>query len=122
MSDETEVDIVAERLRLGAGFRQDERPDIVRHFESLSRRLRNFAVDSVDLDLSVRDRDTADQKITLELLVPGSNQFVASSTEPEMRDALTDVREDMIRQIDDAKEKRDPQKNRRLRETIRKIP
>lgn len=112
------TDDLADRLRIATGFTQDERSWIVERFESLFRRLRGHQPDSIDMELSVKDRDTAEQRVTLELWVSGWPRLVATSRKTDISPAMTEVRDDMTRQVDDTKEKREPNKNRHLREPL----
>ncbi|MFI6325141.1 hypothetical protein ACIBG8_47030 [Nonomuraea sp. NPDC050556] len=109
---------IAERLRIATGFAQKEHEWIGERFESLYRRLRGHEPDSVDMELSIKDRDTAEQRATLELWVSGWPRLVATSRKTDLSAAVTEVRDDMIRQVDDTKEKREPNKNRHLREPL----
>lgn len=97
---------VAEQLRLGAGFREDERGEVVARFSKLDRRLKRFDADATALEVSIKGRDTNEQQVTLEARLPGHDRFVAVSQEPRLKDALNDVRDDIWRQIDDAVNKR----------------
>lgn len=95
-----------DQLRLGAGFQEDERAEVVRRFSKLDRRLKRFDGDATDLEVSVKSRDSADQQVTFAARVPGHERFVAVSREPRLKDALMAVRDDIWRQIDDAVTKR----------------
>lgn len=90
------------QLRLGAGFTDSERDRIVSVLSKLNRRLRKFQADGTQLELSVKDRDTTSQKVTLECWLPKFPHIVATSNQPNLKAALMDVREDLWRQIDDA--------------------
>lgn len=93
-------------LRLSGEFDEGDRARIVERLSKLNRRLKKFPADGTDLHLTVKDRDSGGQKVTLEAWLPKFGHFAATSTEPDLRDALMDVREDMWRQIDDAVNKR----------------
>lgn len=95
-----------DQLRLGDGFSDGERDRIVARLEKLNRRLRRFPADGTDLLLTVKERDTTSQKVTLECGLPHFPRVVATSKEPDLKAALMDVREDVWRQIDDAVGKR----------------
>lgn len=95
-----------DQLRLGDGFSDAERDRIVNRLEKLNRRLRKFPADGTHLLLSVKDRDTTAQKLTLECGLPHFATLVATSDEPDLKAALMEVREDLWRQIDDAVNKR----------------
>lgn len=113
---------VADCLRLGAGFSQRELPRLVAQFATLDARLATFDVDSTDLELSVKDRESRGQKVTLECSIAGQHRIVATSGEQELHDALNDVRDDLRRQLDDAKTRREPRNNRQLRENVVPAP
>lgn len=104
--DNGEQAATVDEIRLGNGFNEEEREDIVSRLRKLDRRLKRFDGDTVDLELSVKGRDTNEQHVVLEARVAGYDRFVATSTEPQMRDALNEVRDDIWRQIDDAVNKR----------------
>lgn len=91
-----------DRLRLGAGFHPDERDEVVERLRKLDRRLRRFERDAVDLELSVRDRGSNEQRVVLEARLAGLDRFVVTSEAPELRAALSEVRDDLWRQLDDA--------------------
>lgn len=95
-----------DQLNLGTGFAESERDRIVARLAKLNRRLKRFPADGTWLELSVKQRDTSSQSVTLECEVPGFAKFVATSSESDLRDALMDVREDLWRQINDAVTKR----------------
>lgn len=94
------------QLRIEVGFSADEHDRIREMLAKLDRRLNAFPADAVDLELSVKDRDTTSQKVTLEAWLPKFPHFVAVSKEGDLHDALMDVREDLLRQINDEVSKR----------------
>lgn len=104
-------------LRLGAGFHPDERASIEEQFASLDSRLRSFRSDAVDLELSVKERDQPSQRTVLDADIAGWPRLVATSTHTTLSQALTEVRDDLIRQITDAKERSEPRNNRQRRAT-----
>lgn len=95
-----------DQLALGAGFSDNERDRIVDRLQKLNRRLRKFPADGTYLELSVKDRGTTSQKMTLECELPKFARLVATSDEPDFKAALMEVRDDMWRQIDDAVNRR----------------
>ncbi|MBB4937927.1 ribosome-associated translation inhibitor RaiA [Streptosporangium album] len=105
-------DILGERLVLGRGFTENDRPDIVERLTALGKRLRSYPADSVDLRLSVKNRDRAEQKVTFECRLAGAEPLVATSAEEDLSTALVEVREDMIHQLDKLKTRRDPRHDR----------
>ncbi len=99
--DKAGADMTQDRLRLATGFAASERPGIVDQFGALDARLRSFDSDSVDMELSVKERDGADQHVTLEIWIAGRERLVSTSSRADMRAALQEVRDDAIRQIGD---------------------
>lgn len=94
------------QLRLEAGFDADEADRVRNIMSKLNRRLSHFPADAVDMELTVKDRDTTSQKVTLEAWMPNLPRFVAVSKENDLHDALMEVREDLLRQVNDEVEKR----------------
>lgn len=99
---------VAARLRLGSGFAAAERPDILERLSSLDHALAAFAADVVELELSMKDRDRPGQSTTLQCWVAGWPRLVATSSQPAFVSALVEVRDDLRRQLDDAKARSTP--------------
>lgn len=116
--DQQTTPTVAESLRLGHGVHENERDEIVETFGKLDQRLRSFRPGSVDLLLSVKERDTASQRTTLEAWIGGFADLVATSSDERLPAALAEVRDDLIRQITDHKNRTEPRNNRHLRDTI----
>jgi ribosome-associated translation inhibitor RaiA len=104
-------------LRLGGGLEPSERDTIVTEFASLDSRLRSFDSGSVELLLTVKERDTPSQRTTLEAQIAGQKRLVATSSEQMLNRALHEVRDDLVRQITDAKNRTEPRNNRHLRST-----
>lgn len=104
--------ILEERLRLGAGIGADDRDRVLELLSPLGRHLAHWSPEQVDLEISVKNRGNTEQKVILEAWLPRWPSLVATSTEPELGHALVDVRQGMIRQIEDKKAKRDPRKLR----------
>ena len=110
---------VESSLRLGSGFAAEERDQIVAGWSGLTSRLGSFPRGTVELELSVKERATPSQRTVLEAWIAGSDRLVATSEEPDLDKAVTDVRDDLIRQLTDAKNRTEPRNRRSLRETIR---
>ncbi|MFY1697027.1 MULTISPECIES: HPF/RaiA family ribosome-associated protein [unclassified Solwaraspora] len=117
MSTPTEPATVEVCLRLGAGFGQRDRGWIVSEFAAVDSRLAAFPADSTELELSVKDRESRGQKVTLECWIAGWPKIVTTSTEEDLRAALHDVRDDLRRRLNDTKTRQEPRNNRHLRET-----
>ena len=89
-----------ERLRLVPEFRSDERDGIVEVlFGRLERRLEHWKAEQVELELSVKERDTASQRTVLECWIAGVPRMVATSTERDLDKAVVEVRDDLFRQL-----------------------
>lgn len=108
---------VESSLRAGSGIHPEERPAIIEQFSSLDARLRSFPAEAVDLELSVKERDTPSQRTVLEADIAGWPRLVATSTHTTMTQALSEVRDDLVRQITDAKTRTEPRNNRQRRNT-----
>lgn len=95
------MSILQDRLRIVPEFHPDEY-DHLRSLLSgkLERRLSRFDDDQVELELSVKERDSDSQRTVLEAWIAGLPRFVATSTELERDRAVTEVRDDLHRQID----------------------
>lgn len=93
---------IATNLRLGQGFTEPDEALVVDRLGKLDRRLRSFPLDGTELELSVKDRDSTTQKVTLECWLPHFGHIVATSQAHDLRDALMEVRDDLWRQLDDA--------------------
>jgi ribosome-associated translation inhibitor RaiA len=95
-------------LHLGHGFREDERPSVVSILHQLDRHLAAEEAEHVRLDLHVKDAGHPGRKVTLECRIAGLPELVASSDREEMPAALAQVRDELIRQLDDRTSRRRP--------------
>lgn len=97
------------RLRLGPGFHEADRAQVLTELSSLGRHLVHWSADrGLALEVSVQDRGGPEQTVTLETWLPGWPSQVAHSTESDLGRALVQVRQQMIRRIEDGKAKRHP--------------
>ena len=112
--------IVAGALRVHGQLETHEVIDLVAHWAKLDQRLQSFRDRSIDLDLHVNERDTPSQHITLDVQIGGFKPFVAKSSSSSLLHGLNEVRDEMIRQLTDAKTRTEPRNNRKLRETARR--
>lgn len=95
------MSIVEDRLRIVPEFRTDEHEHIRALLTNkLERRLSRFRPEDVEMELSVKGRDTSEQRTVLEAWIAGLPRFVATSTELDRDKALKEVRDDLHRQID----------------------
>ncbi|WP_018724020.1 HPF/RaiA family ribosome-associated protein [Salinispora fenicalii] len=117
MSGVTNPATVNECLRVGAGFAQSDRSWIADHFGMLDARLASFHADATELEVSVKNRETKGQKVTLECWIAGRQKIVTTSAEEDLQAALNDVRDDLRRRLNDAKTRQEPRHNKHLRDT-----
>jgi ribosome-associated translation inhibitor RaiA len=98
-------DVIAQRLHLATGFLSSEREWIVRRLAALGSRLRSFPDTQVELEISLKERRGADQRVTLECWISRTPRLhlVSTSSAQELAVAVGEVRDDLIRQVDDAK-------------------
>lgn len=114
----TDRAIDASQVRLGGGLSEEDR-GLIAH--TLSQLLSRVATsDRIwELELSVKDREAPGQRVTLEAWVPGKERVVATSEEEDLRAALHEVGEDVLRQFNRARDRSTPKANRHKRDTIR---
>jgi ribosome-associated translation inhibitor RaiA len=112
-----DASVIAQRLHLSTGFQAAERDWVVERLAALGSRLRSYRDDQVDLEISLRDRDGAEQRVVLQCWISSAHRrhFVATSSEQRLSSALSEVRDDLIRQVDEAKTRTEPRHNRSLR-------
>jgi ribosome-associated translation inhibitor RaiA len=104
-----------EHLRLGAGFAAADRPRILWALSALAPHLSGWEHDQVDLEVSLKDAEGPDRKVTLQVWLAGRAHLVATSHEPDLDHALAEVRRDLIRQIEDERSRREPRERRKTR-------
>jgi hypothetical protein len=68
-----------ERLRLGAGFAAADRPRILEALSALAPHLSGWEHDQVDLEVSLKDTEGPDQKVTLQAWLAGRAHLLATS-------------------------------------------
>lgn len=110
---------VAGSLRLAAGLGEAERPLLVRRLARLDAQLARYRAEQVAMELSVKDRGTRGQRLTLECWIAGRPRLVASSADHDLDTAVRRVQEGMRRQLDDTATRREPRNNRLLRRSAR---
>lgn len=98
-------------LRLGHGLAQNERGPIVEGWASLDAWLRSFDAGTVEMELSIEERGEARERTVLEARVTGQTPPAATSSEPIVAHAPNEVRDDLIRQLTDAKNRFEPRNN-----------
>lgn len=111
MSDiEQRANIVELQLRLGPGFHKSDLERVIGALESLDRHLAHWRPQTVDLRISVKGRETLDQRVTLEVWLPGWNALLANSNDRDLDCALIEVRKVMVREIEEERSRREPHK------------
>jgi ribosome-associated translation inhibitor RaiA len=110
--DNSPARMLADRLRLGAGFTAEDRGRVLESLAPLGRHLAHWSPERVDLEISVKNRGGPEQKVTVEAWLPKWPSIVATATDRELDRALIDVRKELIRRIEDEKAKRGPHKAR----------
>lgn len=110
---------VADSLTVHGDLHGHDVEKLIDHWSKLDSRLRSFDAGTVDMQLFVKDRDTKSQHVTLDVKIDGYGPLVASSSSADLDHAFNEVRDEMIRQLTDAKGKREPQNNKHLRDDIR---
>jgi len=102
-----------DRLRIVPEFRADEHDRIQElMFGRLERRLSRWDPEQVELELSVKDRDTPKQRMVLEVWIAGEDRVVGTSREEDLMKGVVEVRDDVWRQIDKMVTKRESARNR----------
>jgi ribosome-associated translation inhibitor RaiA len=107
---------VRDQLRVGAGFPAHDRAAVVDRLSALDPRLQGHPAEAVELELSVKDRDGRDPRVTLGCRIAGRPRLVATSSHRDRTAALVEVRDNLRRQLDDADTRREPRNNRHLRQ------
>lgn len=95
-----------EQIRIVSEFRTEEHDRIRDILSQLDRPLSRFDADAVDMELSVKERDSSTPYTVLECWIAGWPKMVATSREDDLSRAVTEVRKDLKRQIDKAVRRR----------------
>ena len=100
-----DLDVLEQRLRLGAGFHSDDRPRVLEELAALSRHLVHWKPERVDISLSVKHRETLQQCVMLEVRLPRWPPLIAHYSGTNLDHALIEVRKLMIREIEEERER-----------------
>ena len=76
--------ILEEHLRLGAGFAAADRARILGALSALAPHLSGWEHDQVDLEVSLKDAEGPDQKVTLQAWLGGRAHLVATSHQRDL--------------------------------------
>ncbi|WP_236703329.1 HPF/RaiA family ribosome-associated protein [Lentzea aerocolonigenes] len=109
--------MIAQRLHLAAGFHASERDWVVDRLAALGSRLRSYRDDEIDLEISLKDREGAEQHVVLQCWISRDHRLhlVATSSQRRLPAALNEVRDELIRQVGETKTRTEPRSNRALR-------
>lgn len=110
---------VADALEFIDGVSPEEFDRVAALMGRLDDRLRSFPAGAVKLLLGIKQRGRPGQRTTLEALIEGhQHRIVATSARADFEAAIAEVRDDLIRQITDTKNRAEPRNNRARRETL----
>lgn len=101
--EEIALATVADSLRVVPEFDPSESDQIVEILSArLDRRLGRFDDGQVELEISVKERDTPSQRVVLEcwIAVSGHTRFVGTSAEASLMAAVRETAEDVYTQVD----------------------
>ena len=103
---------VAEILHLAHGVEPAERDQVVAALARLDERLHAFEAGTVKLQLGIKERGTPSQRTILEAWLPGHPPIVATSTQLTFEAAIGEVRDEMVRQITEVKDRAESRRDR----------
>jgi ribosome-associated translation inhibitor RaiA len=107
-------------IHVGAGFAAKERPHVLAALSTLASHLGRWNPRDVDVDVTLQDRGGKEQRVTLRTTLPGLPQLIAVAESAHITRALTEAKQELIRQLEHQKSAREPMNSRRLRRaTIR---
>lgn len=105
--------IVEERLRIVPEFKPEEYDTVTELMSGkLDRRLSRWQASDVELEISVKDRDTSKQRMAVECWISKLPKMVATSTEQEIEAAVIECRDGLHRQIDKFITKKETERRR----------
>ena len=82
---------------------------------ALTPHLSGWEHDQVDLEVSLKDTEGPDQKVTLQAWLAGRLTSWPPRTSARLDQALAEVHRDLIRQIEDERSRREPRERRKTR-------
>src|ERR1700722_2694446 len=115
-TDNARRDRLDERsFRLGAGFKEQERGQVLEELSALGPHLARWDPSEVEVDVSVHEGGDKEPRVTLRAFLPGWPPLVAVGFDPDLMRALAEAKRGLITQIDRHKTEREPKSNRQLR-------
>jgi ribosome-associated translation inhibitor RaiA len=120
-SDDKQPIIFGEKvIRVGAGFVAKEHAFVLDSLSTLGPHLGRWDSREVDIDVSLQNRGSNEQRVTLRMGLPGLPPLVAVAENADVNRALGEAKRELIRQLERQESAREPMTNRRLRRaTIR---
>jgi ribosome-associated translation inhibitor RaiA len=107
-------------IRVGVGFTAKEHSFVLDSLSALSPHLGRWDPRDVEVNVSLQDRGSPEQRVTVRVRVPGLSPLVAVAGNPDIARALNDAKRELTRQLEHQKAAHEPMNNRRLRRaTIR---
>lgn len=107
---------VAGTPRLSNGIAPAEFDQVVAVLGRFDERFRSYPDGAVELQLSVKERGTPSQRTTLAVRSAGQQRVVATSSRADFDGALAEVRDELVRQFNDAKNRSAPRNSCVFRE------
>jgi ribosome-associated translation inhibitor RaiA len=107
--------VLDEALHLSGGFSEADRSHVLDALSALGPHLSRWTPPGMRVEASVKDRDGKEQTVTLRAELPGYPTLVAKGGHRNLDSALSEAKRELIRQLEDEKNKRDPKNNRHLR-------
>jgi ribosomal subunit interface protein len=104
------VAAVAGNLRVGPQFDPSEYDKVAEVVAGrLDRRLERFDDEQLELEITVKDRDTPQQRVTLEcwIAAAGRTRFVGTSKQADLWAAVRETAEDVQKQVNKFLSKRE---------------
>ncbi|MBD8505200.1 HPF/RaiA family ribosome-associated protein [Hoyosella sp. G463] len=103
----------ADRVRIVPQFTSDDGDAITGIlFGRLDSRLSRWSPEQVEMEISVKERDTPSQRVVLECWISGMPKLVATSTEQQIETAIAEVRDELWSQLDKQISKQEDQRRR----------
>ena len=105
---------IEDRLRVVPEFRPDEhdRIRVLLLDGKLARRLTRWDPADIELEISVKDRDTSKQRMALECWISKVPRLVATSTRTDLEAAVLECRDDLYTQVNRFVERKEAQRRR----------
>jgi ribosome-associated translation inhibitor RaiA len=107
--------ILDQVVHLSGGFAEADRPGVLDALAGLAPHLSRWDPAEMDLDVSVKHRDSKEQTVSLRATLPGYPPLVAKAVDQDLHRALAAAKRELIRQIEDEAKRRQPKSDRLFR-------